>query len=211
MKAIGRLLAAFLFIGSLTAAPTAAQEAPDALVRRFTQEIRDLIRKDRPARGTNRTVVGAVAQKALPHLNILRMTSTAAGQYWLHTPREQQQELASEFAREFVYVYSHLFAQLRDDDSVEVRLLPGENPNTAVVRADVVGPSRGRVPVAYLLERTADGWKIYDVSVDNASQIQFYRNVFDNEISRGGVENLIRSMALSNHLHAQELDGAAGR
>ncbi len=55
------------------------------------------------------------------------------------------------------------------------------------------------VPIDYRLYRDRSGqWKVYDVVVDGVSLVSNYRASFANEVRKGGIEGLIRSLAEHN-------------
>ena len=54
------------------------------------------------------------------------------------------------------------------------------------------------------MKRTAAGWKVYDVIVENLSLVTNYRDSFAAEVGRSGIDGLIRSLEAKN----QKLAGA---
>ncbi len=75
----------FAFLLSLTLAPqlALAQEAPDVLVKRVTEEVLTIVRSDKDIQnGNTRRVVELVEQKVLPNFNFQRMTALALGREW---------------------------------------------------------------------------------------------------------------------------------
>jgi phospholipid transport system substrate-binding protein len=64
------------------------------------------------------------------------------------------------------------------------------------------------VSVDYDMQLVKGEWKVFDVRIDGASMIINYRNVFSQEIQRGGIEGLINSLKQKN---AQALSAAADK
>ena len=64
-----------------------------------------------------------------------------------------------------------------------------------VVKSQVMQSSNTQ-PIAldYRLEKTNEGWKIYDLNVENIWLIENYRNQFTQEISKSGVDGLIAAL-----------------
>ena len=48
------------------------------------------------------------------------------------------------------------------------------------------------------MEKTDNGWKIYDVNVLGAWLVETYKGTFASEISRSGIDGLIRVLAQKN-------------
>ncbi len=48
------------------------------------------------------------------------------------------------------------------------------------------------------MEKTAQGWKVYDITVENVSLVITYRSQFGEEVGRSGIDGLIRSLVEKN-------------
>ena len=48
------------------------------------------------------------------------------------------------------------------------------------------------------MEKTSEGWKVYDVTVAGVSLVTNYRSTFNNQVREGGVEKLIKTLAEKN-------------
>jgi phospholipid transport system substrate-binding protein len=55
------------------------------------------------------------------------------------------------------------------------------------------------IPIDYSLQKNADGWKVYDVIVDNISLVTNYRGSFASEIRQSGIDGLIKTLVEKNH------------
>src|SRR5678816_4537119 len=90
---------ASLFAGvALTATPALAQEAPDALVKRVSQEVIQIIKSDPLVQAGNEARIREVMESKLgPHFDFTRMTSLAMGRNWRSATPEQQKQLTDEF------------------------------------------------------------------------------------------------------------------
>jgi len=62
--------------------------------------------------------------------------------------------------------------------------------------------------IDYSLQKDADGWKVYDVVVDNISLVTNYRSSFASEIRQSGIDGLIKVLVDKNR--ATETSGAKG-
>jgi phospholipid transport system substrate-binding protein len=80
-----------------------------------------------------------------------------------------------------------------------------DNPNIASVICSVkFNNQTSAVTVEYLLNKSKNGWKIYDVTIDDISVLSSFRIVFENVISSEGVEGLI--MLLHSNELAEQID-----
>lgn len=202
MKLLKTLFAiASLTIGTLGFAPAAsAQEAPDALVKRISQEVLDTARSDKDIQnGNQKKVLELVETKILPHVDFQRMTALAAGRFWREATPDQQKQLTNEFRSLLIYTYSGAISQVKDQ-KLEFKPLRADASDTEVeVRSQVVQP-RGGDPIQlnYRLEKSPSGWKIYDVNVLGAWLVETYKGNFASEINKGGIDGLIKTLSDRN-------------
>ncbi len=203
-RTFGRLLTATLSLALLASSPfaLAADEAPDALIKRVSSEVLDTIKADKAIQaGDMSRVLALVDTKVMPNVNFTRMTASAVGRNWRQATPEQKNRLQQEFKTLLVRTYSGALAQV-DDQKLNVKPLraaPGDNDVT--VRTEVLG--RGQpVQLDYRMEKTPEGWKIYDLNVLGIWLVQTYRTQFAQEVSANGLDGLIASMAQRNQTNA---------
>jgi len=202
-----RLLGLFLFVSAFAAPAWAADEAPDAFVRRFTSEMIDLVRNDKMIKSGDMNYIASVVDaRVLPHLNFQRMTAAAVGPGWRQTTPEQKNRLQEEFKILLVRTYSGALTQI-SDQTVTVRPLRGAATDTEVlVRSELKG--RGDpIQLDYRLEKTPGqgaGWKIYNLNVMGIWLIDTYRSQFAEEINARGIDGLIITLAERNRSNARK-------
>lgn len=198
MKSIRFLLSSLLVAFTLNAGAQ-AQEAPDALIKRVSEEILEIARTDKQIQAGNQQRIMEVVQgKIIPHVNFQRMTSMAAGRFWREATPDQQSALTNEFRTLLVYTYSGAISQIRNQ-RLEFRPLRAAPDDTEVeVRSSVI-QSRGEpIQLNYRLEKTPNGWKIFDVNILGAWLVETYKGSFASEISKGGIDGLIRTLSERN-------------
>jgi len=184
---------AIAFLAALVPALAAAQEAPDALVKRTTDEVLAIIRADKDIQtGNMRKIVELAEQKVLPHFDFERMTRLAVGRNWSQTNPEQKAALIKEFRTLLVRTYSSSLAQYRDQ-AIEVRPSKvGAQDKDAVVKTAVIQRGGPQIPIDYSMEKAESGWKVFDVTIDGASLVTTYRGTFNDQIARGGIDGLVK-------------------
>ena len=192
----------------LAAFAVQAQEAPDALVQRVTEEVLDIVRKDKDIQnGSTRKVIDLVDQKVLPHFNFRHMTALALGKDWRKATPEQQQQLTGEFKTLLVRTYSNALTNYKNQKVVykPFKMNPGDTE--VLVRTEVIQPGSKPVQLDYSLEKLDGGWKVFDVVVAGISLVTNYRDQFAQEVRNGGIDGLIASIAAKN----KSLEGAPGK
>lgn len=199
-RIFSHVIGASLALALLAAGPAvrAADEAPDALIKRTSTEVLDAIKADKAVQaGDVSKIVALVDTKVMPHVNFTRMTAAAVGRNWRQATPEQQKRLQDEFKILLVRTYSGALAQVKDQ-TVNVKPLRAAAADTEVqVRTEVIG--RGDpIQLDYRMEKTATGWKIYDLNVLGIWLVETYRTQFAQEISAKGVDGLIAALAERN-------------
>ena len=203
-RILGRLLTATLSLALLASAPFvhAADEAPDALIKRVSSEVLDAIKSDKAIQaGESNRVLALVDTKVMPNVNFTRMTASAVGRSWRQATPEQKARLQDEFKTLLIRTYSGALSQVNDQklNVKPLRSAPGDTDVT--VRTEVLG--RGEpVQLDYRMEKTPTGWKIYDLNVLGVWLVETYRTQFAQEISAKGVDGLIASMSQRNKTNA---------
>ena len=194
-----RNLASALALLLLSAGASAQPVAPDVLVKTVTLEVVELIVKDKEIRAGDRSkLIGVIEAKVLPHFSFVSMTSLAVGQSWRKASAEQKTRLAEEFKTLLVRTYASALAAYSDQklDFRPLRAKPTDTDVTVQVRVLQTGAQP--VPIDYSMEKTAAGWKVYDVMVGGVSLVANYRTEFANVVRASGIDGLIASLAAKN-------------
>lgn len=194
MKNILSLIVAMFLTGSVQ-----AQEAPDVLVQQVTEEVLDIIRKDKEIQsGNTQKVLELVEKKVLPHFNFQHMTALAVGRDWKKAAPQQQQQLTQEFKTLLVRTYSNALTGYRNQKIVYKPFRMNAGDTDALVRTEVLQPGSKAVQLDYSLEKLDAGWKVYDVTVAGISLVTNYRDQFGQEVRTGGIDGLIATIAAKN-------------
>lgn len=188
----------------------AADEAPDALVRRLSSEVLNTVRNDKSIKaGDVDRIIALVDQLILPHVNFRRMTAAAVGPGWRSATPEQQKRLQDEFKQLLVRTYAGALDQVADQTVVVRPLRAAPEDKDVLVRTEVRG--RGEpVQLDYRLEKTPGdgaGWKIYNLNVLGVWLVDTYRTQFAQEINkeadaRKGIDRLIETLSARNKSNA---------
>lgn len=176
-----------------------APEAPDALVKRISEEVMTIAKTDKEVQSGNaHRVQQLVEEKILPYVDFQRMTALATGRYWREATAEQKQQLTTEFRHLLMYTYSGAISQIRDQ-KLEYRPLRADPADTEVIVNTRVIQARGEpIQLSYRLAKAATGWKIYDVNVLGAWLVETYKGSFAAEISKSGIDGLIKTLVEKN-------------
>lgn len=185
------LLASFLALAS--------DLQPDVLVKDVTNDVLTIVRQDKGIQsGDTKKAVDLVEAKVLPHFDFKHMTALAVGRDWRSATSAQQEQLTEAFRTLLVRTYSNALTQYRDQviDFKPLRVQPEDTD--VQVRTEVKQAGAKPVQIDYSLEKTANGWKVYDVIVAGVSLVTNYRGSFSQEIRNTGIDGLIKSLQAKN-------------
>lgn len=195
MKRLLCLLASLFFCASAGANDI----APDLLVKNVTNEVLDIVRKDKDIRsGNTQKTLELVEIKVLPHFNFQRMTQLALGRDGRQASPEQSKVLTDEFRSLLVRTYSKALTEYRDQQISFKPFNMGATDNDVKVRTEIKQSGGKPIPLDYYLEKTQAGWKVYDMEVGGVSLVTNYRSAFSQEIRANGIDGLIRSLQTKN-------------
>lgn len=184
---------------SVFAIQAMAQEAPDVLARKVMTEVLDIVKNDKAIQaGDQKKIIDLVETKVVKYFDFTHMTALAMGREWRNASAEQKAALTTEFQTLLVRSYSNALAQYKNQtvDFKPLRMKPEETD--VIVRTEIKQPGAKPVAIDYDMEKTADGWKVYDVMVAGVSLVTNYRETFSQEIKAGGVDGLIKSLREKN-------------
>jgi len=193
-------------VGAALLAPArvAAQtlEAPDALIMRVGLEVLRQIQADPVLRsGDIDRIMALVDGQLMPHVNFRRMTASVVGRFWRQATPEQRTRLQDEFKLLLVRTYSGALSHVTDQTLVlrPSRFTPQDTE--VVVRTELRGRSEP-IQIDYRLERTPQGWKVFDFNVMGIWLVDTYRNQFTTEINARGIDGLIAALTERNRAGA---------
>ena len=184
---------------ALIAGSAIAQEAPDAMVKRVSQEVLTIIKSDPKVQAGDQARIREVVEtKLLPNFDFERLTALAMGRNWRQATPEQQKQLVEQFRTLLVRTYSGALTQYRDQTMDYKPLRADANATEVTVRTEVVRQGQAPVPIDYSMAKAASGWKVYDVIVGGVSLVTNYRDEFNEQIKSGGIDGLIKTLQAKN-------------
>ena len=199
-----RLFAMALLVISacLLAVPAHAQSQVDsnAAPNDFVQTVADnalteVKRNTAVQSGDMNSINQVINQYVLPYVNFEKTTRLAAGRHWRQATDQQKKDLVEAFKGTLIRTYGGALSSV--DQQSAIKMLPFRGDASAddvVVRSQITQSNGPAVNVDYRLEKTPQGWKIYDLNVENIWLIQNYRNQFAQQIAQNGMDGLIAAL-----------------
>ena len=202
MKKLIFSIATALISGSAFAQNVLDSATPDSLIKTIVTDVMASVKADPEIqKGNIPRVVELVEKKIVPYTDMRRTTQLAMGRNWSKATPEQQNQLIIEFKNLLIRTYSGALSQLRDQTVQYKPLRSSPSDTDVIVRTVVIGKS-DPIPLDYRLEKTNEGWRVYDVNIMGAWLIEAYRNQFTNQINQNGIDGLIKFLQERNAMLA---------
>ena len=190
-------LAAFTLGTSISVAQEAA---PDVVVKTATSEVLRLLKQPKddadPLRASKLDAL--VESRIVPLFHFRRMAEIAVGPSWSQATPDQRDALTAEFRTLLLRTYAAALRAFGDQTITFKPLDVAPGAVEATVQSVVSDGDASRLPIDYYMEKTADGWKVYEISIDGMKLIQNYRGTFASRVRTGGVEGLIKVLSDRN-------------
>ena len=204
---LARIFALIVASTFLAFSAQAADEAPDVLIKRLSNDVLNSIKSDKAIQdGDMSRIIALVDEKVMPNVNFQRMTASAVGPQWSKLTPEQQKRLQEEFKTLLLRTYSGALAQVGDQTITVKPLRASPEDKEVVVRSEVKG--RGDpIQLDYRLEKTpgkGSGWQIYNLNVLGVWLVETYRSQFSSVINSKGVDGLIETLSERNKANAKK-------
>ena len=142
---------------------------------------------------------GSMKRLLILFLSVSFLAGCSSGfKYQRKADPAQRKTLIDEFRTLLVHTYSGALAEYKNE-AIEVLPLRAAPTDTDVdVRTQVKRPGTQPIGIDYSMEKTADGWKVYDVVIAGVSLVTNYRDTFNAQVRDGGVDGLIKTLAEKN-------------
>ena len=174
-------------------------DTPDGLVKLVVEDVMNTIKNDKAIQsGDLRKINALVDQKILPHSNFQKTTQLSMGRNWAKASPQQQAQITQEFKTLLVRIYGGALAQVKDQKIHYKPFRAAADDTDVIVKTAVIGKGEP-IQLDYRLEKTANGWKVYDINILGAWLVESYRNQFNDQISKGGIDGLIQFLQQRNN------------
>ena len=172
---------------------------PDGLVKFVVEDVMNIIKSDKAIQsGDLRKINSLVDQKILPYSDFQKTTRLAMGRNWPKATPAQQALITQEFKTLLIRIYGGALAQVKDQKIQYKPLRASADDTDVIVRTVVVGKGEP-IQLDYRLEKTGNTWRVYDINILGAWLVESYRNQFNDQVSKGGIDGLIQFLQQRNN------------
>jgi phospholipid transport system substrate-binding protein len=178
--------------------PAAAQAAatpgpgPQELMQKSAQQLLDALEADRDLyRKEPRRVNALVDQILLPHFDSQYSAQLVLGTHWREASAEQRSRFIDAFYHSLLNKYGAALAGFTSDRMAILPFRGDLSTGRATVKTEVTLDDGTRVPVAYSMRATPQGWKAWDVTVEGISYVKNFRVDIGAEVDQRGLDAVI--------------------
>ena len=183
----------------VTAQTTANMNTPDGLVKFVVEDVMNTIKSDKAIQsGDLRKINALVDQKILPYSDFQKTTRMSMGRNWSKATPAQQALITQEFKTLLIRIYGGALAQVKDQKIQYKPFRASADDTDVIVRTVVVGKGEP-IQLDYRLEKTGNAWRVYDINILGAWLVESYRNQFNDQVSKGGIDGLIQFLQQRNN------------
>jgi phospholipid transport system substrate-binding protein len=171
---------------------SSADAQPSDIVQSAAQGILKELDANRDAYRKDPNKIGTLVDKyLLPHFDTEYAARLVLGQYWRTATPEQKKRFVDAFYHSLLQNYGSALADFTAD---KLKVFPTKvdpGADHATVRTEIKRDSGDRIAVNYVLRKTPEGWKAYDVNIDGISYVKSYREDFGSQIAQQGIDAVI--------------------
>ncbi len=190
-------LGAMVGAAGAPAAPAAAATSinaqdPTQLVQDVASSILKELDANRAAYVNNPKNVRALADKyLLPYFDTRYSAQLVLGKSWRTATEDQRARFIAAFQDSMLENYGNALVNFTAN---KLKVQPGRidpGSDLASVNTTIMRDNGTTIPVIYVLHKTPDGWKAWDVKIEGISYVKSFRDDFAAQIDQKGLEAVI--------------------
>ena len=169
---------------------------PDELVKQVTADLRTAIAERREAlKADPKALQALIEELVVPHFDIPRITRLVLGLHGREATPEQLERFGEAFKGMLFRSYASALVEYEDDVKIDwrpLRLAP--DAKRAIVQSTLIRKDAPPVPIGFVMQLKDDGWKVFDLTVENISLVNNFRAQLNNQISRDGLDAVTQKL-----------------
>jgi len=174
------------------AAPAINTQDPTQLVQDVASSILKDLDANRDAYRKNPAKVRELADKYLmPYFDFRYAAQLVLGKYWRTATEDQRTRFIKAFQDSMLQNYGNALVEFTAN---KLKVLPGRvdpGADLATVSTTITGDNGQATSVVYVLHKTPDGWKAWDVKIEGISYVKSFRDDFATQIDQSGLDAVI--------------------
>ena len=174
---------------------------PDVVVKDTTNQVLDALKSDHAfPKVPVENIVEVINQAAMPHFDLEHMTRIAMGSDWQGATPDQREAIQTGLQQLFTHTLSSALSHYDGQPLTYMPLHMKPDDTLVEVTVMVQMAANDYDAVAFSMEKTDDGWKIYDLTYEGVSMAKNYHSQFSSLIRQVGVTGLIQKLEQKNYI-----------
>jgi phospholipid transport system substrate-binding protein len=165
---------------------------PDQILKLGIEDLQAFLASDQAT--DPQALMGMIRARIAPQFDMYTMARWTGGYWFRQMTPEQQQAFTLKLAKSFFSSLADILAGYQGN-SPDVRFMPPrfvEN-NEATVAARVYPRNSYPIDISFAFHNTPNGWRIFDVTTNGISAVNYYRKMFNSKVRQtGSVEVLYK-------------------
>lgn len=171
----------------------------DQFIRAFSDEVLAEVKANKEVLIAEPEKLDALIDRmVMPRINFEKTTQLVVGRQWRAATPEQRAEVIKQFRVLLVKTYGSAISQVGEQRLEVDRLRARPEDTDVTVNGRVVVKDGPPIDLAFRLEKTEQGWVIYDVSVLGLWFVDSYRTQFKQILNESGIDGLIKALTEKN-------------
>ena len=173
----------------------AAESNPQELIRQTADRVlRQIQSNSEQYQQDPAKLYALVDEVVLPHFDFDTMVDLALGSYKSKVNAQQKPQIINEFRVLLVRTYGKALLDYNDQKIIYLPTEGSVEQGNVMVKTEIEQEGGFPIPLNYSLKASKQGWKVYDISVDDISLVTNYRSSFARQIKKNGVDGLIKTL-----------------
>jgi phospholipid transport system substrate-binding protein len=174
---------------------------PDAIVKQTVGKILASLNEDKEIIHDHGKMEYLVATTILPRFDFVYMTQLTIGEKnWTTATPQDQSNLVEEYRAFLAHLFSNSLSQYENETVSFIPLEMSPDKSSVVVKSKVVSPNEEPIEMDFKLDKTTNGWMLYDIEMGGIDLIKTYKSNFKSTLENGGVANLANELHKKNQL-----------
>lgn len=191
----------FIFVLSITFSflLLAEDQGPQELVHKTTDDVLLVLKNNQEIHTDKQKIYQLAEEKILPNFDLERISALVLGKTWRSIDETQKQKFQAEFKTMLLRTYAVALGKYKDQE-IEfkpLRMEPGDKQ--ATVKTQIIQNGAQPISVDYVLAKTENSWKVFDIAIEGVSLVTNYRSQFAGEIKNNGIDSLISKLSEKNN------------
>lgn len=181
------------------AARAETDPGPGGVVKDTSEQMLKVLRANRKVlKKDPNKIIELVDKIVVPHFDFVRISAWVLGKHWRLATPEERGRFVNAFQDLMVNTYATALLEYSDYKITYTPVRMGEGDRVVMVRTNVERAGADAINLDYRMYHGKQGWKVFDILVDNVSLVANYRSSFDQEIRESSMDALIKRLEKHN-------------